>query len=793
MSHRRPIAVLLACTLALTQTACDDAERRLAAEPRASYAHGTFYWERGITAPDAEYLLTIQRHFIRKFEGRLATQAEQRKPVKKLIYSTITDKLLANGLYLDWLIQQADPAAELADITTANTARLYYLRQIRRQPVDATGDGYWTKGIDVDAMRVLQRQGLNLFDRAPTANSTYVEACAAAGVPVPRRLFDSQWQSAGVIDKLLFGTAKPHNELSLYVSDDPPGYCVALTRSNGPTAVKGHIDLICVGQQSSKACFFETLGFNNNVDGVIDISELLAAVDLPLNNPNAGAAPCTRCHLGENPLIVHPQDPAFANALIVKAASMGGASTWNADNYYEPFSVPNWPTNPPPLALELIPSERQCSGCHVHAYAGRFPDVSGMPDPSRYNEYCDIIMTRVLAGNGNAFAPSMPMNDIANTAAYAAHKSYLLTMCSKPDKGVLVDNTFDDDTSYLSPPRVVAVYGCAVSVYVEDFIDGATVELLVNGGAVGAAPAARLPDSIEFSLPAPLQVGDVVQARQTVDGTSSELSRPFETLDYSDHFPDGLPAPTIDPSTVYACSGVVAVRYDIAGFKVVVNVNGADPVTGTTYAGHQSVVPGKTPFEIDDVFTAKVTACDEDSPVSEGAKAQRPASTTLTDAQINPTFFYEGQKLINVVDLTHGSSADIVTSGGALFGSFSTPLAWKIAQLEQPLGPSDQLAVAQRLCAFSSQPPFAQSPPVLPCSDLPAPEIRDPLPGDDYVSVMQPLIGARVRIHDDSGKELGDGTGLTVPLNRQLQDGESINATQQLHECVSSSAFRIEV
>jgi hypothetical protein len=116
-----------------------------------------------------------------------------------------------------------------------------------------------------------------------------------------------------------------------------------------------------------------------------------------------------------------------------------------------------------------------------------------------------------------------------------------------------------------------------------------------------------------------------------------------------------------------------------------------------------------------------------------------------------------------------------------------------MARLDQPLALSDQLVVSQQLSEFSSQPAFSQSPPVLSCADLPAPEIKDPLPGEDFVRVEDAVFGARVRIYDESGNELGDGTGSVIALSRALVDGESINAVQQAGDCISSLAFQIEV
>jgi hypothetical protein len=106
---------------------------------------------------------------------------------------------------------------------------------------------------------------------------------------------------------------------------------------------------------------------------------------------------------------------------------------------------------------------------------------------------------------------------------------------------------------------------------------------------------------------------------------------------------------------------------------------------------------------------------------------------------------------------------------------------------------SDELVVRQELSSFTSQPLFSQAPTVLNCSVLPAPEIKDPLPGETFVRVLQPLLGATVRIFDEDNNELGDGTGSVIDLNRALTDGELIFVVQQIGDCISSQAFQIEV
>lgn len=122
----------------------------------------------------------------------------------------------------------------------------------------------------------------------------------------------------------------------------------------------------------------------------------------------------------------------------------------------------------------------------------------------------------------------------------------------------------------------------------------------------------------------------------------------------------------------------------------------------------------------------------------------------LTDnALINPIPLYEGQRFVNVGNLTHGSSSEIVESAAGSIGAFSTPLSWNISRLQDPLMLGDQLIVTQGLCDFQSQPSSAQSPTVKDCASLPPPELQDPLPGQSHVNVVDPIIGSRTRFYDE--------------------------------------------
>ena len=194
------------------------------ADPSISYAHGTFIWEDGISEPDTEYLLDIQNHYILKYQENLTGYAtNEANRIKSAIYDVVSDDILANGLYLDWLIDQAEPERISTDSITINALRWYYISNIQDDPLPSIIDGYWTKGIDINLVWDLKHEGLDLFEEVNSADSDYRNACISAGVPVPETLFEQEWESFGILGDLL-GNIKPHTDLEIYLSEEPAGF-----------------------------------------------------------------------------------------------------------------------------------------------------------------------------------------------------------------------------------------------------------------------------------------------------------------------------------------------------------------------------------------------------------------------------------------------------------------------------------------------------------------------------------------------------------------------------------------
>jgi outer membrane protein assembly factor BamB len=107
-----------------------------------------------------------------------------------------------------------------------------------------------------------------------------------------------------------------------------------------------------------------------------------------------------------------------------------------------------------------------------------------------------------------------------------------------------------------------------------------------------------------------------------------------------------------------------------------------------------------------------------------------------------------------------------------------------------PAATTGNYNVTQSLCATSSPP--SVDVPVTPCSELSAPIIRPPLPGENFIEVIQAAPGARILVYGPDG-EIGDGGGSPVMLIRPLVAGETIKVVQQVGDCRSAWVYEVRV
>jgi len=678
-----------------------------------------------------------------------------------------------------------------------NALRWRYVTKIQRNPVLPGKDRKWTKGIEPGIAQKLQDDGVGtvVFLITSVRGTEYVQECRDAGVPVPRAMFSAEWDMdrQGKVIENVFIDRGSQAELWSFTSTTPPGVCLALPRYRLGTGGAGNeaspLGIICLNTQNNKACFFDSpngRSFTRNVR--VDIGEFLGGVDLVTN----GQGTCTDCHAGENPFVVHPDQPAFRGLAL------------SPSGWYIPSVDATWPQNPGPTnLLDAIGSPGQCNGCHVAGGPGRFPEVS-----TQLPMYCNAIL-RSAAGRLPPPPPPRPINTMpphppgSSTALYTAHIDELIRACSAPSSssvGVVVQVSYPDDRDFLSPPIVEPLYDCATKVAVRGARLTARVDVYVNGGRRAGTDRARNPDRLEFDVPL-LRPNDVVTATQEYNGVPSGLSPEARVRDHRLDFPGGrLPPPVINPTLIYACAETIAVNH-VPTAVITVETDGGtaghDSVSVATSTGWTTVVPNLRPFQVGYSFTATARICEDVSPPSRPERAIVPP-VTLSLPSLSPPNVYAGQELVTVENLTNGSRGSISEASFGPVGEFTTPVStfpnFDVAtSMGRPLSAGDRLVVSQRLCPGGTAVAVAQILPVAQCAELPAPRIRVPLVGDNYVVVSQSVPGARIRVYDAGSTKLGDGSGTVILLRRALTGADTVTVVQGLGDCNSLTGFRVSV
>ncbi|NBA89002.1 hypothetical protein GVN16_24715 [Emticicia sp. CRIBPO] len=693
------------------------------------------------------------------------------KNSKRDIYDLVDDKILANALFLDELIDKIKPASANLLLSISNGLKRRYVNDIRKENNVLNNTTRWYGGIKPEIIKKLNDRGITVKMITVKSGEEYCRECIAAGVPIPKNMYGPEWRNLGEISEE-FISESSRAELLIYESTNPKGVCLALPRYAAGTDNATLFGVICLGTETGKVCFFD----NNNLkkDEVVDFKRWRGGASL------VGGDVCTDCHAGENPYVVHPEKSAFAGIL----------GRIKSPVWYDPIVAASWPQNPGPSnILDGVPSPGRCNTCHVAGSAGRFPDVS-----VQLSGYCSAVLKNAI-GEPNAYKRTMPMGG-GSLSAYLAHIDALKNACGGPPTGggVIVDNTTQKDPSFISPPIVIdPLYQCATAVSVRGVILGATVKLFVNNVPVGIVTNARNPVKTDFTGLNPLSVGDAVTATQEVGGVVSSPSAMVKVRDYKVDFPAGLPPPVIDPALVYECAEVISVRH-VPGATVTVFTNGGFPVSFVGSTDWTLIRPGKAPFNVGDKFTAQISLCTDKSPVS-GAAVAVSAPATLPTPVFNPVFTYKDQELVSLSSLANGALTTVTVSGTANV-KFTTSVSWYsnldiATKIGRKLQAGDALTAVQKLCNIKSGPGGTR--PTQDCASLPAPVIQHPLVGNDFVVVSSAVPGARIMVYDASGKEIGDGSGTIVKLSRKITGNDVITVVQQVGECTSSKGYRVSV
>lgn len=743
---------------------CAEEHPSPAPEVVVAYGHGNFIVADGrLVEPTVGVAQATQRAVIE----RLAPLAANADSARDLLHAAHADAVIADAMFVRWLADAVKPSDYTAIIAVNENLHAWYVGTLPEAQRDDVGS------LEEVASR-LEGRGLQTIESPLITGSNgrkYIAECKAAGVPIPPPLFEKPWELKGEItNEFISGPDKA--ELWIYDSQKPDGICMALPRykSNDSIPLLG---VICLGRQSSKVCFWDNprnasmvpspLFFRGEVHA---IEEFEGGKDLVTN----GGGECSDCHAGENPFIVHPEKPPFQDLPSILPGS-----------WYDPIVGSPWRQNPgPSYVLDTVSSPGKCTNCHTQGFAGRFPQVQAL------NAYCGAVLAPATGGSTRTMPPTGYDPD-----DFEAHVNKLKELCGK---GVTTGGEEPvnpkEDPGFISPPQVIEpLYGCASKVSVRNSIIDAKVSLFINGNFIDAK-VSNSTIKLEFDTPV-LNVGDVVTASQEYNGAVSAMSPAVVVKDYKDDYPDGLPAPVIDPKLIYECAEVIAVR-NVPGAEVTVLTNGGDAVTVGTSTEWTAVWPGLRPFVVGYTFEAGQALCGDKSPLSDKANAVT-APTTLNAPSFDPPNIYPGQVMVNFTSLVNGAYTFVREAAFGDIGKFTTPISWfpefdVRPGLGRPIVSGDVVTASMQLC---DKGPPNETPPAGKCEEMPAPRIEQPVAGTNYVVVTQSVPGARVRVYDSGGNEIGDGSGTIILLSRDIVPGEVLTVVQQVGECTSRTGYII--
>ena len=141
----------------------------------------------------------------------------------------------------------------------------------------------------------------------------YQKMCRDAGVPVPGSFADDdKWTEAADVSAetpdFFFLSNLRYAKLFTYRGDNK-GFCIALVRRDSDTDdTIPFVGTICVDKAQNNACFFDNSVYDDSV-GTRRLSwkEFQQTDFSQFVHPKDGDDICSRCHVGENPFIVHPK------------------------------------------------------------------------------------------------------------------------------------------------------------------------------------------------------------------------------------------------------------------------------------------------------------------------------------------------------------------------------------------------------------------------------------------------------------------------------------------------------
>jgi hypothetical protein len=632
--------------------------------------------------------------------------------------------------------------------------------------------------------------------KVTTNNSgqAYIDECIDAGVPVPSTVNDTNagWDivSASITEPFMepdFQDARLWWFENRENMPGPDGICMSLPRGEEPGPDAEVFGVICMGWNGN-TCYF-----TNHADDIFplvpDLNDPILTAELAGGTDLVGApeGECTNCHAGENPFIIHPDDPAFVEV-------MASVSRVFPDAWPTPIVPEEFVGNPEPLD-QLGPVtnlQLRCDSCHQQgASGGRLPLVS-----TAYDEYCSGVLAPAL-GEVAGIPATMPRPGHGELPDYADHVAWLSDACDIGAAGGVVPFVLPTAPN-IRPPDVDPPFICSKRVRVSNAVYGATLRLYIDN-ILKASGVFRDPKAgYVFTLGSQLTAGTVVQVSQQVGAITSTRTT-LLPLDHTAVYQDGLPPPIISPVPLYECASSIAVmNVPGAELTVVKTPPGGTAKTYTITSGHSHTWIsglGNPAFAINTALKVRQKLCTETTPYSPSSVVAN-APAALPDLTFDPPLVV-GQPVVEITSITQGARVRLTEGATQVYDNPSVPYnSWRqdvTASLPGPVGVGDHLIPVQTLCDVNSDEPDHQTP--LPCNTASlVPKIAPPHAGDRFVLLTYSVPGSNVRVFDSLGTELGNGSGIAVDLSRALVANELIKVGATLPGCAAvNNAFAIIV
>ncbi|HZP85689.1 MAG TPA: PQQ-binding-like beta-propeller repeat protein [Burkholderiales bacterium] len=361
---------------------------------------------------------------------------------------------------------------------------------------------------------------------------------------------------------------------------------------------------------------------------------------------------------------------------------------------------------------------------------------------------------------------------------------------------------FKDNREVVSPLILQKpIYACTDTVVVKGFVTGAKLEVIVDGASTPAGTKIGVNSSGDpVKLSSPLAVGQVVTARQVVNGIPGPPSNAVTVTSHLDDYPGGLPQPRLAPTPCFDCGRAVGIADVIPGawWKVYAEdaLGGgmfAPPVEvgGNQDFGYTFVNPA---FKKGQRITAQSGICSDKSPISlpEIVQATPPLPAPTVQSVVGNDRVVVWGSGGPGTPLVNGATLSVMTDGippnPKKVGGQPTPGGGQQVLVSPNVLPANYWA-RQDLCSKGPDGPHT---PAIPCEKMPAPKIRTPMPGDTTVELTDYVPGATIRVYVGS-EEIGDGGGPLLALTRPVKAGETLTVVQSMGKCTGNLIYVIEV